>query len=149
MGGVIGGLLGGGKGAAIGATGGAAIALYDNSRYYSTPDVACRAIGAQMEQEQPNVRQQEQPLAGPAANGGKGEFTLSNSTRFPLEVYDGEKYIGRMTPRENWHIAAPEDRYHAFALIPNSNGSLSKDETDLQPTDNGWTFTEPAVARGR
>lgn len=83
------------------------------------------------------------PLAGPAVQGQAGEFQLRNTTRFSVEVYDGGKYLGRMRPREEWRVSAPSSEYKAFALIPNQRGSLSNDETDLQPSDDGWVFVEP------
>lgn len=161
VGAAVGGILGGKKGALIGAALGAGAAAVNDSRYRGDNEGRQRGNNDTIIVTPPPApagRTQQhvvvgsdgipvaigsKPLAGPAAQGRSCEFTLTNSTRFPLEVYDGEKYLGRMRPQDDWKVNAPEDGYKAYALIPNTRGSLTNDQTDIQPTDDGWMFTEP------
>lgn len=90
-----------------------------------------------------------QPIAGPAANIGQGQFELSNETRVYVEAYDGETYIGRMAPGSTLAVDPPKDRYRGFALVPTADGRLGKDELSREVSPSGWLFIEPTVARGR
>ncbi len=97
-------------------------------------------------QEQGTV---QQPIAGPAANNGQGQFELSNETRVYVEAYDGEAYIGRMEPGAKMMVDPPKDRYRGFALVPTADGRLGKDELDREVSPSGWSFIEPKAAQGR
>lgn len=83
----------------------------------------------------------------------EGEFTLSNSTRFKMDVYDGEtkegNFLFRLSPGEKRGVDAPEDRYRGLALVPNIHGNISTEEFSVSPTDAGWIFIEPNVMKGR
>ncbi len=151
---VIGGLLGGKKGAAIGAAGGAALAVLNDSRYYSSPSEACGVIDSQqgdprqqyqqqVGQVPPQAVQGPQPVAGPGANPGSGEFELTNQTRVYVEAYDGQSYIGRMAPGSTLRVGPPKDKYQGFALVPQPDGKLGKDELGLAVAPTGWSFVEP------
>lgn len=96
-----------------------------------------------------------QAVAGPSVGGGNGEFELSNSTRFSVEVYHRnekgkEKYVGRLGSGDAWAVKAPKpsEAYHGFALIPNQNGGLTSDRLVPMPSGNGWVFVEPDFGRG-
>lgn len=90
----------------------------------------------------------------PVIEKRSGEFTISNSTRFKMDVYDGdtskeENFQFRMAPGEKHDVDAPGDRYRGLALVPNVNGSISTEEFKVSPTDAGWIFIEPDVMKGR
>jgi len=153
---VIGGIVDGWKGAGKGAAAGGAGALINDSRY-------CNPEQKQEEIYYPSDPLPERggasrrptggvfstrPLAGPAADSREGEFELSNATRFLVEVYDGNEYLGRMKPGEVWHVDAPLNQYDGYALIPNKRGKLSKDTVDRDVSDRGWVFTEPTFPKG-
>lgn len=91
-------------------------------------------------------------LAGPQTYGGGGRiFTLTNSTRFAVEVYDGSEpldYLFRLSASESRRVEAPKNGYVGWAVIPNVRGSLSSDIADIQPTSDGWVFIEPAFTAG-
>lgn len=170
----IGAAVAGKKGAAIGAGVGAGYALYKDASCQPVQNSQVQIIGLeggdqtmvvqpQMPQQASSgrprngwddvLRRQQGALAGPAANPGSGEFTLVNATRFPVDVYDGTCeegcYKGRMGPDEERQVPAPNIGYKGYALIPNSRGGLSKDRTDLHPSDDGWVFIEPSFGSGR
>ncbi|MDO8591850.1 MAG: hypothetical protein Q7R60_02950, partial [bacterium] len=95
--------------------------------------------------------------AGPSAGGGQGDFELSNSTRYSVDVYlrgqkGKEKHLGRLSSGDAWAVEAPKpgEAYHGYALIPNQGGGLSSDHLYPVPAQNGWVFTEPpeAIAQG-
>lgn len=90
------------------------------------------------------------PLAGPSyvdrATARGALWTLKNSTRFYVEVYDGEKYLGRLGAGRQWRVPAPNEFYQGFALIPNNGGSLTEGIPCRQGTDGGWNFEEPRFA---
>ncbi len=99
---------------------------------------------------QPN---QEVPVR-PVVEKRTGEFNLSNSTRFKMDVYDGEtgkeeNFQFRLAPGEKRGVDAPEDRYRGLALVPNIHGNISTEEFGVSPTDAGWIFIEPDVMKGR
>lgn len=90
----------------------------------------------------------------PVIEKRSGEFTLSNSTRFKMDVYDGEtgkeeNFQFRLAPGEKRGVDAPEDRYRGLALVPNIHGNISTEEFGVSPTDAGWIFIEPSVMKGR
>jgi len=90
----------------------------------------------------------------PIVEKWSGEFTLSNSTRFKMDVYDGEtgkeeNFQFRLVPGEKRGVDAPEDRYRGLALVPNIRGNISTEEFGVSPTDVGWIFVEPDIMRGR
>lgn len=93
------------------------------------------------------------PGVRPVVEKSFGEFTLSNSTRFKMDVYDGETKEGnllfRLSPGEKRGVDAPEDRYRGLALVPNIHGNISTEEFGVSPTDAGWVFVEPDVMKGR
>lgn len=101
----------------------------------------------------PNAGMQE--AVRPVIEKRSGEFTLSNSTRFKMDVYDGEtgkegkNFQFRLAPGEKRGVDAPEDRYRGLALVPNVHGNISTEEFGVSPTDAGWIFIEPEVMRGR
>ncbi|MEK7121243.1 MAG: hypothetical protein AAB857_00880 [Patescibacteria group bacterium] len=90
----------------------------------------------------------------PVIEKRSGEFTLSNSTRFKMDVYDGEtgkeeNFQFRLSPGEKRGVDVPGDRYRGLALVPNIYGSISNEEFKISPTDAGWVFVEPDVMKGR
>ncbi len=90
----------------------------------------------------------------PVIEKRSGEFTLSNSTRFKMDVYDGDtsdqaNFKFRLAPGEKRGVDAPEDRYRGLALVPNIHGNISTEEFKVSPTDAGWIFVEPNVMKGR
>ncbi len=94
---------------------------------------------------------QEAPVR-PVIEKRSGEFTLSNSTRFKMDVYDGEtgkegNFKFRLAPGEKRGVDAPGDRYRGLALVPNIHGNISTEEFGVSPTDAGWIFIEPDVMR--
>lgn len=94
----------------------------------------------------------KQPIAGPAVSGsGEGEFELFNSSRFRVEVYYDEKYLGRLNPGASLRVNYPEKdkRYQAHMLVPNEEGGISSRPARIVPGDSGLTFSEPEVAQGR
>lgn len=84
------------------------------------------------------------PMAGPGVGAVGGQFRLVNATNFAVEVYDGQEYLGRLQPRSEMRVDAPNAGYQGYALIPNNRGSLSSDVTDIHASDNGWVFVAPA-----
>lgn len=114
------------------------------------PTVA-RSISTDVQSPAPSQEQGivQQPIAGPAANVGQGQFELLNETRVFVEAYDGNEYIGRMAPGSTMTVDPPKDRYRGFALVPTADGRLGKDELNLEVGPSGWIFIEPTVARGR
>ncbi len=90
-----------------------------------------------------------QPIAGPAANVGEGQFELTNETRVYVDAYDGETYLGRMAPGATLYVGPPQDRYRGFALVPTADGRLGKDELGREVSPSGWSFIEPKAAQGR
>ncbi|MDO8496573.1 MAG: hypothetical protein Q7S43_03975 [bacterium] len=148
-----------GKANAIGASatiGGGLLAGWMASRHTHNnclkiePTVA-RSISEVVQSPAPLQEQgtSQQPIAGPAANSGEGEFSLENQTRVYVEAYDGETYIGRMEPGAKMMVDPPKDRYRGFALVPTADGRLGKDELDREVSPSGWSFIEPKVAQGR
>lgn len=121
-----------------------------NSCLIIEPLVA-RSISTDVQSPAPSQEQGtiQQPIAGPAANVGQGQFELSNETRVYVEAYDGDEYIGRMAPGSTMTVDSPKDRYRGFALVPTADGRLGKDELKLEVSSSGWIFIEPTAARGR
>jgi hypothetical protein len=138
---------------------GYAPAGYYNGGYYNTygrrPSIAAAVVGGLIGGAVvASYRGHNQPLAGPSnvRNGNNGEFVLTNTTRFSIEVYFGKgkgKHIGRLASGTSLNVKGPKpgERYSGFALIPNTNGGLSSDEVPIQPTQNGWVFVEPDCSR--
>lgn len=88
-----------------------------------------------------------EPVAEPEPQEQEqGEWALSNPTGFPLDVFDGQEFLGRMKTGEIWSVDAPRVGYRAEALIPNNHGGISRGKTDIRATDTGWEFVPPAVA---
>lgn len=91
-----------------------------------------------------------EPIAEPEPQEQEqGEWVLSNPTGFPLDVFDGQEFLGRMKTGEIWSVDAPRVGYRAEALIPNNHGGISRGKTDIRATDTGWEFVPPAVVAGR
>jgi len=114
------------------------------------PTVA-RSISEVVQSPAPSEEQgiDRQPIAGPAANVGEGQFELSNKTRVYVEAYDGETYIGRMASGSTMMVGPPKDHYRGFALVPTADGRLGKDELSREVSPSGWLFIEPQAAQGR
>ena len=93
-------------------------------------------------QQSPEPVELAQPVAGPVTNVGEGQFELSNSTKTYVEAYDGDTYVGRMAPEATMKVGPPKDRYRGFALVPQSDGRLGKDEVGREATPLGWKFVE-------
>ncbi|MDO8591367.1 MAG: hypothetical protein Q7R60_00375 [bacterium] len=140
LGAAVGGAFGGRKGALIGGAAGVGAAELFGS-------LAKRRSGGHA-------------AAGPSAGGrgGQGgEFELSNSTRYSVDVYrrdqkGREKYLGRLASGDASIVEAPKpgETYHGYVLIPNNAGGLSSDRIFPAPTTDGWEFREPpeAMAQG-
>lgn len=173
---VIGGVLGGWKGAGVGAVTGVGLGILMGDDHKDClpiesnhPELSFGGLQANqvspIAMTQSSTPSQEQgtsqPVAGPAANHDEshgpayrsGNRPVVNSTRKNVELYDGdrkdENFVGEMAPGDSWDLAKPQKRYRAFAQIPNRRGSDSIDEIEPEPTDTGWIFVEPTVARGR
>lgn len=153
---LIGAVIGGRRGAAIGAVSGAATGGVLASRNNHDN---CIVVGptAQQGGGTPVSYQEQaptpiQPIAGPATSGsGEGEFELSNSSRFRLEVYYDGKYLGRLGPDASLQVSYPEKskKYTAHMLVPNEEGGTSSRPAKIVPGDAGLTFAEPEAVRGR
>lgn len=152
---LLGAAISGRRGAAIGAVGGAIVGGVIASR--NKPPANCADVaGPQIQQQmasptsyQEQSTQMTRPVAGPAAyTSGEGEFELSNSTRFRIEVYYDEKYLGRLNPGSSLRGDYPDNgkKYEAHMLVPNEEGGVSSRPAKIVPGDNGLTFADPTLA---
>lgn len=157
------GISGNGRGAAIGAGIGAIAGLIagrDRNRgqqYYQQQSAAAYVGGGNDHGQlvpdsapMPETPTTPEPIAEPEPQEQEqGEWVLSNPTGFPLDVFDGQEFLGRMKTGEIWSVDAPRVGYRAEALIPNNHGGISRGKTDIRATDTGWEFVPPAVVAGR
>ncbi len=166
---LVGASVAGQRGAAIGATAGAivggvlasrrshdnclvvrsATAVETRSGHVTTEAVSATApVNVPELQTIPEVTSQR-PIAGPAVSGSAEELEICNQTRVYVELYDGDTYLGRMSPGSVLRVGFPKNRYRGFALVPNPDGGFRKDELDREVSPTSWIFVEPDVARGR
>jgi hypothetical protein len=73
----------------------------------------------------------------------EGGFCVVNSTKFWVELYDGDKFLGRLAAGQTLEVPAPEKGYRGLALIPNTTGGIGKGKVVIVATDNGWEFVPP------
>lgn len=102
--------------------------------------------GEEVEIATPRRRTSERPYFG---GPSRGQFELANNTPFFIDVFDGERFVGRMRPGQILRVGPPEDRYWAQALVPGANGALLEGRVESTPRNTGWGFETPAHLRGR
>ena len=133
---VLGAILGGKKGAAYGAAGGAAIAVLQDSKYYSNPDEACEFYSGQPGY---GYRDQFGPAIGPrsaSANQtppvdiqitGDGPLTLVNMKSETMEVFDGQTATDIViAPGEGIRVGLPKEGYRAVYTVFTSAGKVER-----------------------
>lgn len=159
----MGGVLGAGGGAAIGAAvgnrrgaavGGVAGAIVGgilgsrrshNNCLVIEPETA-REAG--LTQASDTVSIETEPTPEPSTTvSEEREFSLLNDTAFYVDVFDGEKLLGRLNPGSSMKVGLPKSSFQGIALVPNVRGAISRDKVDIQPCDTGWAFIEPSGAR--
>lgn len=134
----------------------------------------CLEIGGRVRQAtaETAIEQEESPLGSYVEQGTKGSVTdlatrdeshgpafrsgphtLTNASRVYVDVYDGdrkpENLVGSMESGDSLDLARPRNRYRGWAQVPNNKGSFDAEELGIEVGATGWTFIEPAVARGR
>ena len=65
-------------------------------------------------------------------------FRIFNSSSFVAELYDGNRYLGRLEPGDTMVLREPRDHFRAVILMPMHGGRISRRLASLEETDDGW-----------
>lgn len=100
---------------------------------------ACEA----MAREQEAATQQEaerQALAN-------SPWRLYNRSGFTVEVFDGERNLGRMRVNQSWRVLEPTSGFRAVILAPDFSGAITEHDARIRPANDfqGWVITAPKV----
>jgi len=74
-------------------------------------------------------------------------WRLYNRSGFVVEVFDGEKRLGRMRPNQSWRVLEPVSGFRAVILAPDFSGAITEHEARIRPANDfqGWVITSPKV----
>jgi len=74
-------------------------------------------------------------------------WRLYNRSGFVVEVFDGEKRLGRMRPNQSWRVLEPVSGFRAVILAPDFSGAITEYEGRIRPANDfqGWVITSPKV----
>jgi hypothetical protein len=72
-------------------------------------------------------------------------WRLYNRSGFVVEVFDGEKKLGRMRPNQSWRVLEPVSGFRAVILAPDFSGAITEHEARIRPSYDfqGWVITSP------
>jgi len=72
-------------------------------------------------------------------------WRLYNRSGFVVEVFDGEKRLGRMRPNQSWRVLEPVSGFRAVILAPDFSGAITEYEARIRPSYDfqGWVITSP------
>lgn len=74
-------------------------------------------------------------------------WRLYNRSGFTVEVYDGNRGMGRMRPGQSQQVLEPTTGFRAVLLQPDFSGGLTRAEARIRPANDfqGWVITAPRV----
>jgi len=105
-------------------------------------EAACAAA----EEEQAR-RQAEAQAEAERQRLAASPWRLYNRSGFVVEVFDGEKRLGRMRPNQSWRVLEPVSGFRAVILAPDFSGAITEHEARIRPANDfqGWVITSPKV----
>ncbi len=74
-------------------------------------------------------------------------WRLYNRSGFTIEVFDGNRSLGRMRVNQSWRVMEPASGLRAVILAPDYSGAISEHEAHIRPATDfqGWVITAPRV----
>jgi len=74
-------------------------------------------------------------------------WRLYNRSGFTVEVFDGDRPLGRMRVNQSWRVMEPASGFRAVILAPDFSGAISEHEARIRPSSDfqGWVITAPRV----
>mgnify|MGYP001583867522 CR=1 FL=1 len=102
-----------------------------------------RATCEAMAREQEAAARQEAERQALSAS----PWRLYNRSGFTVEVFDGDRPLGRMRVNQSWRVLEPASGFRAVILAPDFSGTLTGHEARIRPSSDfqGWVITSPRV----
>ncbi len=74
-------------------------------------------------------------------------WRLYNRSGFTVEVFDGNRPLGRMRVNQSWRVLEPASGFRAVILAPDFSGAITGHEARIRPSSDfqGWVITSPRV----
>lgn len=106
-------------------------------------EAACATAEQELAAAEATARQEAERRA--LANS---PWRLYNRSGFVIEVFDGEKELGRMRVNQSWRVLDPNSGYRAMILDPDpDSGAIVRHEARIRRASDfqGWVITSPKV----
>jgi hypothetical protein len=102
------------------------------------------AVCAAAEQEQAR-REAEARTEAERQLIANSPWRLYNRSGFTVEVFDGDRPLGRMRVNQSWRVLEPTSGFRAILLQPDFGGNLTEAEARIRPANDfqGWVITAP------
>ncbi len=100
---------------------------------------ACEAIAREQEATARQEAERQALSASP--------WRLYNRSGFTVEVFDGNRPLGRMRVNQSGRVMEPASGFRAVILAPDFSGAITEHEARIRPASDfqGWVITTPRV----